>query len=123
MVEGREELSLVVMVVGLVVSADVYHQPGRIVSHHVEELSLELELVELVLTVPPAQQGDHPVHPPHPPLHLSPRSAGPPQRKFVCLKEGGDPETLSAIYSGEICRVAESLCYAERNEGIIQIEN
>ena len=49
-------MMVVVVVVGLIVSADVDHQTGRIVSHHVEELSLQLELVDLVLSVPPRQQ-------------------------------------------------------------------
>ena len=44
---------MVVVMVGLVVSANVDHQTGRIVSHHVEELSLQLELVDLVLSVSP----------------------------------------------------------------------
>ena len=49
-------MMVVVVVVRLIVSADVDHQTGRIVSHHVEELSLQLELVDLVLSVSPRQQ-------------------------------------------------------------------
>ena len=67
-------IMMVVVVVGLIVSADVDHQTGRIVSHHVEELSLQLELVDLVLSVPPRQHGDDAVHFPHPGHHLSPPS-------------------------------------------------
>ena len=120
------ELSLMivmVMMVRLVVSADVYHQPGGVVSHHVQELSLELELVDLVLPVPPGQHVDHSVHLPHPGRHVPLRPLGARQRELVCLKEGRDPETLPAIYSGEVCRVAEGLSYAERNQGVIEIEN
>ena len=47
---------VVVVVVGLIVSANIDHQPGRIVSHHIQELSLQLELVDLVLSVSPRQQ-------------------------------------------------------------------
>ena len=77
LVGSTSELSLmiviviVVVVVGLIVSADVDHQTGGIVSHHVEELSLQLELVDLVLAVPPRQHGDDSVHFPHPRHHLS----------------------------------------------------
>jgi len=46
-------IMIMMMVMGLIVSADVDHQSGGIVSHHVEELSLHLELVDLVLTVSP----------------------------------------------------------------------
>ena len=67
-------IMMVVVVVGLIVSANVDHQPGRIVSHHVQELSLQLELVDLVLSVPPGQHGDDAVHFPHPGHHLSPPS-------------------------------------------------
>ena len=75
-VGSTSELSLmivivVVVVVGLIVSADVDHQTGRVVSHHVEELSLKLELVDLVLAVSPRQHGDNSVHFPHPGHHLS----------------------------------------------------
>ena len=49
-------IMMVVVMVGLIVSADVDHQTGRIVSHHIEELSLQLELVDLVLSVSPRQQ-------------------------------------------------------------------
>ena len=62
---------MVVVVVGLIVSANVDHQTGRIVSHHVEELSLKLELVDLVLSVSPRQHGDDSVHFPHPRHNLS----------------------------------------------------
>ena len=61
---------MVVVMVGLVVSANVDHQTGRIVSHHVEKLSLQLELVDLVLSVSPRQHGDDSVHFPHPGHHL-----------------------------------------------------
>ena len=62
---------MVVMVVGLIVSANVDHQTGRVVSHYVEELSLKLELVDLVLAVSPGQHGYDSVHLPHPRHHLS----------------------------------------------------
>ena len=76
---------VVVVVAGLIVSANVDHQTGGIVSHHVEELSLQLELVDLVLSVSPGQHGDDAVHLPHPGHHLSLLSRVLLQRKFVCL--------------------------------------
>ena len=68
-------IMMVVVVVGLIVSANVDHQTGRVVPHHIEELSLKLELVDLVLTVPPGQHGDDSVHLPHASHHLPPHSA------------------------------------------------
>ena len=66
---------MVMVVAGLIVSANVDHQTGRIVSHHIQELSLQLQLVDLVLSVPPRQHGDDSVHFPHPSLNnLSLRS-------------------------------------------------
>ena len=62
---------IVMVVVGLIVSANVDHQTGRVVSHYVEELSLKLELVDLVLAVSPGQHGYDSVHLPHPRHHLS----------------------------------------------------
>ena len=56
---STSELSLMIVMVkvvaGLIVSANVDHQTSWIVSHHVEELSLQLELVDLVLSVSPGQ--------------------------------------------------------------------
>jgi len=80
-------IMIMMMVMGLIVSADVDHQSGGIVSHHVEELSLHLELVDLVLTVSPGQHGDDAVHLPHPGHHLSLPSGVLLQREFVCLKK------------------------------------
>ena len=62
---------IVMVVVGLIVSANVDHQTGGVVSYNVEELSLKLELVHLVLSVSPRQHGDDSVHFPHPRHHLS----------------------------------------------------
>ena len=44
---------IMMVVMGLIVSANVDHQTGGVVSHNVEELSLKLELVDLVLAVSP----------------------------------------------------------------------
>ena len=64
-------IMMVVVMVWLIVSANVDHQTGRVVSHYVEELSLKLELVDLVLAVSPGQHGYDSVHLPHPRHHLS----------------------------------------------------
>ena len=68
-------IMMVVVMVWLIVSANVDHKTGRIVSHHIQELSLQLQLVDLVLSIPPRQHGDDSVHFPHPSLNnLSLRS-------------------------------------------------
>ena len=78
---------MVMVVAGMIVSANVDHQTSWIVSHHVEELSLPLELVDLVLSVSPGQHGDDAVNLPHPSHHLSLPSGVLLQREFICLKK------------------------------------
>ena len=114
---------VVVVVVGLIVSANVDHQTGGIMPHHVEELSLKLELVDLVLPVSPRQHRDDSVHFPHPCHHLSLPSRVLLQRKFVCLKKRRNLQTLSAVDAGEISTATEGLCYSERNQGFVEIQN
>ena len=114
---------VVVVLVRLIVSADVDHQTGRIVSHHVEELSLQLELVDLVLSVPPRQQWDDSVHFPHPSHNISSSSWVLLQWKLVCLKKRRNLQTLSAVYAWEIRTVTKGLCYSQRYQRFIEIQN
>ena len=114
---------IVMVVVGLIVSANVDHQTGGVVSYNVEELSLKLELVHLVLSVSPRQHGDDSVHFPHPRRHLSLPPWVRLQGKFVGLKERRNLQTLAAVYTGKVRIVTEGLCYSEGNQRFIEIEN
>ena len=126
--------SLVVVVVGVVVAANVYDEPGGVVSHHVQELPVEAQLVGLALAGGAgaggvSEQRDHAVHPPDPGLHHGPRPPRPPlprlglQLELVGLQEGGDAQVLAAVDAGEVRLLSEGAGEAERGEGRVEVED
>ena len=134
---------VVIVVLRLIVPADVQDQPGGVVPHQVEELSLKVQLVHLLLLLlllhrrlpplPPAaagrQQGEQAVEdapavpppPPPPPVAAVGRVA--PDPHLVHLKEGGQAEVAGPVDAGKVSlALDEAVADPEGRQDVRQVD-